>query len=64
MQNLIDIQRLARRISAISLLGQDGNIGEIGSESIDEILTIQIEAANQIANLAKTEIQYKNKERY
>lgn len=54
--NLLRIERLSRRLIALSLLSQDGEITELDGEEAREILAIQQEAAREIKKLVSTEL--------
>jgi hypothetical protein len=54
--NLLRIERLSRRLIALSLLSQDGEITELDGEEVREILAIQQEAAREIKRLVSTEL--------
>lgn len=54
--NLLRIERLSRRLIALSLLSQDGEITELDGEEAREILAIQQEAAREIKRIVSTEL--------
>lgn len=54
--NLLRIERLSRRLIALSLLSQDGEITELDGEEAREILAIQQEAAREIKRLVSAEL--------
>jgi uncharacterized protein YegL len=56
-ESLLRIERLTRRLIALSVLSQDGEITELDSDEVSEILTVQQEAAREIKKLVSAEIR-------
>lgn len=56
-ESLLRIERLTRRLIALSVLSQDGEITELASDEVSEILTVQQEAAREIKKLVSAELR-------
>ncbi|HCG9047898.1 TPA: hypothetical protein NJ686_004579 [Vibrio parahaemolyticus] len=56
-ETLLRIDRLTRRLVALSTLSQDGDITELDAKDVFEILAIQQESALEIKKLVSSEIK-------
>lgn len=56
-ETLLRIDRLTRRLMALSILSQDGDITELDANDVFEILAIQQESALEIKKLIGAEIK-------
>ncbi|EJB0234183.1 hypothetical protein [Vibrio parahaemolyticus] len=56
-ESLLRIERLARRLIALSALSQDGDITELDTDDVYEVLAVQQEAASEIKRLVSAEIK-------
>ncbi|EJG1894834.1 TPA: hypothetical protein ACMDN8_004525 [Vibrio parahaemolyticus] len=56
-ETLLRIERLTRRLIALSALSQDGDITELDTDDVFEVLAIQQESAREIKRLVSAEIK-------
>ena len=54
---LLRVDRLARRLTTLSSLSQDGDITEFDGEDVNEIMAVQYEAASEIRRIVSKEIK-------
>lgn len=56
-ETLVRIERLTRRLIALSALSQDGDITELDTDDVFEVLAVQQEAAFEIKKLVCAELK-------